>query len=174
MTYARYAGDMYPWIWIKYDHRSKIAPLHLVCRQLYEETAILQFKVNTWAFRGYDEQVLDFFLLQVCMLVQRKAIQTVMVDEDYGVPASRLANALSGLKTLFLYHGIREEYINKYHVEMVGPEESAKDRDKGPWRLNLVECYDIDLQTRLMIPASMGSNSGSTYGIEEGRIVRIS
>ncbi|KAF2007201.1 hypothetical protein P154DRAFT_516976 [Amniculicola lignicola CBS 123094] len=74
--------------------------LNSVCRQLYKETAVLPYKLNTWAFESYSVMVNFIVFREQLNRAQRAAIPEMIIGNQ--LPSEQVLSYLPGLKKVQL------------------------------------------------------------------------
>jgi hypothetical protein len=88
--------------------------LNSVCRQLYLETAILPYKLNTIAF-GSHNIMMNFLLFERRLSrLQRSAITTLVLPDN--LPASNILEYLPNLEKLYLGFDHYDDWKGWYRV----------------------------------------------------------
>lgn len=80
-----------------------LTPLSAVCRQLYRETAVLPFSLNSWSFQ--DARVMERYLMRERRLtrLQRRGIAVLVVSDD--LPSRAMEAFLGGLQVVIWKDG---------------------------------------------------------------------
>jgi hypothetical protein len=110
--------------------------LNGVCRQFYQETAVLPYKLNRWAFVNHLTMWNFLVVDRRLTRAQREAIEELIVSDH--LPQQNLLDLLTGLKKAFLACPLRDDDrgIKGWHSveESRKGRKLVKDQKSGPFR----------------------------------------